>query len=415
MRRNLTDRLLRSLVNSNNPIEIWDRQLVGFGARVQGRGPVFFAMRRQRGAGHTGAVRLTIGPYPMLSLAEARERARLRLRDLYDGVDPRQRAAEQQQAEAAARASTVAAVAEEFIEKRVRRVRSARAIGLRIRREILSRWGARPITEVTRDNLVAAVDEIAARGHRESARTMLKTAKHFFRWAVGRGYLTTSPVADIKAKDLLTAAKSRQRVLTDRELALVWRAAGEGVEGTLVRLLILLGQRLRETMHTTWGEFDLDRGMWTIGAGRMKAEETHVVPLPAAAVELLRALPRFAGCDYVFTAGGERPLADPGRMKKRLDAAVTELNDGEPLEAWTFHDLRRSFRTALSTLGVEHHVAELAIAHRQKGIAKVYDLHRYDLPKRKAFEKWARRVKQILTEPADRKVTTLATQRHLES
>jgi hypothetical protein len=119
MRKTLTDRLLKSLAGSRKPIELWDRQLPGFGVRVQGRGPTFFAMRRQRGAGRPQAVRLTIGPYPILTLHEARERARLLLRDLYDGVDPRQREVEQRQAEADARASMVATVAEEFIEKRV--------------------------------------------------------------------------------------------------------------------------------------------------------------------------------------------------------------------------------------------------------------------------------------------------------
>jgi integrase len=415
MRRNLTDRLLRSLASSGKPTEVWDQQLPGFGVRVQGRGPVFFAMRRQRGAGRPQAVRLTIGPFPLLKLSEARERARLRLRDLFDGKDPRQHAQAEvkQVVEADARAITVAAVAEEFILKHVSSRRTARAIELRIRREILPRWGGRPITEITRVNVVAAVDEIAARGHRESARSTLKIAKRLFGWAVGRGHLTASPAADIKAKDLLTAAKPRQRVLSDSELALVWRAAGDGVEGVFIRLLLLLGQRRQEVAHMDWRELDLDRGLWTIGAERMKEELGHTVPLPAIAVELLRSLPRFASCNYVFTVKGERPLTDPARTKARIDAAVTKLNNDVPLEAWTFHDLRRSFRTGLSTLKVERDIAELCIAHRRPGIERTYDLHRFDLEKRRAFERWAAHVKQILS--AGAKVLPLAAQRYSRS
>ncbi len=416
MRRNITDRLLRSLASSGKPVEVWDQQLPGFGVRVQGRGPTFFCMRRQRGAGRPQAIRVTIGPFPLLKLSEARERARLRLRDLYDGKDPRQHVQaeemKQPQVEAGARAITVAAVVEEFITKHVSKVRTARAIELRIRRELLPRWGARPITEITRANVVAAVDEIAARGHHESARSTLKITKRLLGWAVTRGHLTASPATDIKAKDLLTAAKPRQRVLTDRELALIWRAASEGVESTFVRMLLLLGQRRQEVAHMSWRELDLDRGLWTIGAERMKEELDHIVPLPAIAVELLRSLPRFAGCDYVFTVKGERPLTDPARTKARIDAAVTKLNDGTPIAPWGFHDLRRTFRTGLSTLKVDRRIAELAIAHRQPGIERTYDLHRFELEKRRAFERWAAHVKQNL---AGAKVLPLAAQRHSRS
>jgi integrase len=415
MRRNLSDRLLQALARSGKPIEVWDQQLHGFGCRIQqGGGVTFFAMRRLRGAGRPQPLRLTIGPYPLLSLAEARGRARLMLRDLYDGVDPRHREAERRQAEAAARSSTVVAVAEEFISKHVRQARTARAIELRIRRELMARWGDRPIASITRANVVSMVDQIAESGHHESARATLKVAKRLFTWAVGRGYLTASPAESIRAKDLLAVAKPRQRVLSDIELALVWRAAGEGVEGVFIRTLLLLGQRLRETAHATWSELNLDRALWTIGAERMKSEETHTVPLPTMAVELLRSLPRLASCDYVFTAKGERPLTDPARTKKRLDARVTALNGGVPLELWTFHDLRRTFRTGLSTLKIDPHIAELAIAHRRAGIARTYDLHRYDLEKRRAFGHWAAHVKRIL-EPTGAEIAPLVPRRRSRS
>jgi integrase len=255
------------------------------------------------------------------------------------------------------------------------------------------------------------VDQISEGGYHESARSTLNITRRFLGWCVGRGYLTTSPAESIHARDLLTAAKPRQRVLSDSELALVWRAAGDGVEGVFIRMLLLLGQRLRETAHATWSELDLDRALWTIGAERMKAEEAHAVPLPTMAVELLRSLPRFGSCGYVFTAKGERPLTDPARTKKRIDAAVAELNGGVPLEPWVFHDLRRTYRTGLSTLKVAPHIAELCIAHRQKGVVRTYDLHRYDLEKRRAFERWAQHVKQQILEPAGRKVVPLAARR----
>ena len=196
-------------------------------------------------------------------------------------------------------------------------------------------------------------------------------------------------------------------MLTDGELVLIWRATEGSPEitypdGPYVRLLLLLGQRRSELARATWDEFDLDKGLWTFGGERMKTDNPHVVPLPKTAVEILRALPRF-GNGFVFSASyGARPLNDFGSVKDRLDTRIAALNGGQPIAAWTFHDGRRTFRTGLSTLGVAPHVAELCIAHKQRGIAAVYDVHRYERERRHAMERWAAHLLSIV-EPPPRK------------
>ena len=89
MKQALTDRLLRSLAApSPEPREIWDQTVRGFGVRISAGGKVsFFVMRRQRGIGRP--IRITLGSFPLLSLAEARERSRALLRDLEAGIDRR--------------------------------------------------------------------------------------------------------------------------------------------------------------------------------------------------------------------------------------------------------------------------------------------------------------------------------------
>ena len=179
-----------------------------------------------------------------------------------------------------------------------------------------------------------------------------------------------------------------ERVLTGSELVLIWRAT-EGPpeitypEGPYVRLLVLLGQRRSELARATWDEFDLDKGLWTRGGERMKSDNPHVVPLPKAAIEILRALPRFGG-NVVFSASyGARPLNDFGSVKVRLDNRIAALNGGQPI----------------STLGVAPHVAELCIAHKQRGIAAVYDVHRYERERRDAMERWAAYLLAIVEPP----------------
>jgi integrase len=408
MRATLTDKLLRGLVARGQPHEpVWDQALRGFGIRVGDRGGVsFFACARRRG-GSRQPIRLTVGRYPALSLVEARDRARTLLRELQDGVDPRARRAEQERTAAAKQASRFDVIAEDFIRRHVARARTAAAIELRIRRELLPRWGERSITDITKADVVRMVDEIVDRGHPEAARQTLAYARRLFSWTVARGVLEHAPTDHLKAVDLIGAKKPRQRLLTEHELKLIWRAASEAPypDGPYIQALLLLGVRRSELGRATWSEIDLDQALWTIPPGRMKSDEGHSVPLPPRAVEILRALPRFVS-GYVFAARGTRPLNDFGAIKQRLDRRVVRLNGGKPIEAWTLHDARRTFRTGLSTLGIAPHVAELCLAHRQPGLARTYDLHRFDAEKRHALNAWAARLLSIV-EPSPDKVVRL--------
>jgi integrase len=396
----LTDKLLRAIAAKGEPHEqIADQHTRGLTARIGERGRITFsAVARQRG-GSRVPVRLHIGAYPIVTLAEARERARSLLRDLADGIDPRQRRAEQQRAEAVEKAHRFDTVAEDFIHRHVARARTARAIELRIRRELISRWASWPIGGITRSHVVAMVDELVSRGHPEAARQSLVYARRLFSWAIARGLLAMSPCDHLSGRDLIGAKKPRQRLLSDSELVLIWRATAElrYPDDPYIRLLLLLGLRRSELGRARWGEIDLERARWIVPSTRMKSDEAHVVPLPPVAVEILRALPHFAS-GYVFAARGTLPLNDYGAIKTKLDNKIVALN-GAPLEPWTLHDCRRTFRTGLSTLRIAPHIAELCLAHAQPGLARTYDLHRFEPEKWHALEAWAAHLMRIVESP----------------
>src|SRR5262249_29928154 len=197
--------------------------LRGFGCRARKSGAVsFFVMRRPRG--QRKLVRLTLGSYPALGLAEARARAREALRELEDGIDPRQRKAEAARAEAARQASLFAAVAEAFISRHIATKRTARPTELLIRRELIPRWGDRPITDISRADVIVMVDEIVDRGAPETARQAFTYARRLFGWAVPRYGLEHAPTDHLSLKDLVGPKVARKRVLTEREIALLWRA-----------------------------------------------------------------------------------------------------------------------------------------------------------------------------------------------
>jgi hypothetical protein len=116
---------------------------------------------------------------------------------------------------------------------------------------------------------------------------------------------------------------------------------------------------------------------------------------------LLEALPRFFGGDALFsTTGGAKPINGYFKAKVRLDAAMrAEL--GRPPAPWVNHDIRRTVRTRLSELRVPKPVAERVIGHAAKGLARVYDQHRYASEMREALEAWEGRLTAIVTPPPE--------------
>ena len=136
------------------------------------------------------------------------------------------------------------------------------------------------------------IDEILDRGHSEAARQTLTYMRRLFGWAVLRYDLPSAPTDHVKAKDLVGAKTPRQRVLSDSEIALIWRAT-EGPEaayyGPYIRLLLLLGVRRTALGRATWLEFDdLDAGRWIIPSQRSKSGETNLVPLRRRSISCAR-------------------------------------------------------------------------------------------------------------------------------
>lgn len=410
MKTLITDRTLRGLkpAPSGKRTVIWDTAVPGLCVRVTDKGTASFSIMRRLKGKNENPIRRVIGvawqvPFPAgqplpFPLAEAREDARAMLLDMSRGIDPKVKEAAQREAEAMAAQETFAAVAEQFIEKHVSKLRTSREVEAAIRRELIPAFGKKPVASITRRDIVHLLEAVVESGRPYVARHLLAYLSKFFVWAIARDRygIGASPCAGIKAADIAGQLKPRQRVLTDGELTALWQAiAGLSYPvAPFVRLLLLTGQRLREVAEMTWDEVDLDKRLWTIPAERMKAEASHVVPLPPAAVEILASLPRWHG-KYVFsTTGGARPIANFSGIKEKVDSFMPGVAD------WRFHDLRRTMRTGLSASRVPDIVAELCIGHTQKGLHKTYDQHAYLDERRHAFDAWANRL-MLIVEPGN--------------
>jgi integrase len=400
-RRTLTDRALRALrpAPAGERYTLYDDLVPPLAARVTDKGAISFIVYR-RVAGMRRPLRHKLGRYPELTLEKARQKAREALGEMAAGRRPSEREERQRLEEAQRRANTVAGVAEDFIKRHVAKLRTARKIEAMLRRELIARWGDRPVTSITRRDAVVLLEKIVDRGAPYMARQVLAGGRKLFNWAIARSAygLEHSPFDRVSARDLIGAPEPRQRVLRDDELRLVWRAAGDAGYpfGPLARLLLLTGQRLNEVAGAQWNEIDLDAALWTIPAKRMKGDAAHEVPLSRPAIELLKGLPRFKRDHLFTTTDGERPVSGFSKAKRRIDRDIARLNGGKPINGWRFHDLRRTMRTHLSALPVQDLVRELVIAHRKPLLHRVYDRHAYLDEKREALTLWAGRLLAIV-------------------
>jgi integrase len=386
----LTDRLLKSLrpAPTGQRTVRWDAARPSFGVRITDRGVVsFFVMRRM--PGRPQPVRIFLGRYPDISLTQARALATTAIGDLVSGIHPKAR--ERQQ-----RAATFAALAEAFLSRpAAAKQRTADEIRKTVGRYLLPRWGSRAASSITRADAITMVEALDRASGPYTAAKALALASSIFRHAMTREQVASNPCALIKITDLVGDMAPRQRVLTTAEIKLLWWAT-EGLypAGPFAHFLLLTAVRRSEAAHMTWGEVNLDDALWIIPASRTKSGTPHEVPLSPMAVDLLRSLPRFAGGDFVFsTTGGRRGIRSFGLYKSAIDARATALTN------WRFHDLRRTARTNLAALGVSPFIAELILGHQQKGVHAVYDVHTYQTEKREALERWANRLRDIITPP----------------
>lgn len=378
----------------------------GFGIRITAAGTRSFILRYKA----EGRDRLlTIGEHGpnQWSLAAARKRAGELRREIDGGTDILEQRREQR-AEL-----TVSDVLDRY-EKRLEKLASGDDVTQMLKRHLVPALGSKKITRVRRRDVIELVEGLAS-SHPRQAGKLLAYIKQLWAYAEDREIIEGNPVATLKASKIgqgLTA-RSRARVLDNKETKSLWENAEScgmhKLTALALKFILVTGQRPGEVAGMHWDEVQGD--LWTIPAERRRKTDTaHVVPLTETALAVLEAVKtetarlaerRKKAGGYVFEARPGQPLTTAGmsRAVKRYPLG----NEGiDTWGHWTPHDLRRTCRTGLAAAGISETVAELVIGHTRKGIASVYDLHKYDHEKRTALEAWERRLTRIVEgKPAD--------------
>jgi len=380
----LTKSAIDALRSTSRDEVYWDAALPGFGVKVTPKGrKVFIALYRVRG-GKSRLRKYTIGPYGKLTLHHARATAQRVFAERFEGRDPAAEKLEQRRREVADRVDDLI---EAFAAEHLSGIRSGRSVARALRREVIPAWGHRSIHDIKRRDISSLVFHVAAQRTPNSAHRLLKGIKRFFSWCLGRAILETSPAVGIQSG---YREVSRERILSDEELARVIKAAREigGPFGGVIEFLALTGQRREEVNQMTRDEVDLDRQIWTLPAARAKNGRRHIVHLSEQAVTVLTQ--RYRGQTYIFS-NTSRPYQRFNRSKRRLDAV-------SGVEDWVLHDLRRTCVSGMARLGVPPHVADKILNHQSgtiSGVAAVYQRHEFLAERKEALETWGAHVAAI--------------------
>ncbi|WP_373089201.1 tyrosine-type recombinase/integrase [Sneathiella sp.] len=367
--------------------EVQDAKAPGLHVRVSTTGArMFYTMSRANGKRR----RIKIGPYPVLSLADARRRTMEIARSIELGEYEKTPETPDETA------PTLGEVIPQFIELHAK----PNTKDWKRTESVLHKFDGmkdRPLDQIKRQEVSKVLDAIVANGTPTRANRALSAIKKLMNWCVMRGTIETSPVALLRPP---TREIQRDRVLNDNEIRAIWRhsEAEEYPFGPFLKLLMITGQRRSEVSGMRWSELNLDEGVWELPASRVKNARLHIVPLPAQAVAILQSLHRFLNSDFVFTTTGRSAISGFGRLKERIETAMPENT-----QDWRFHDFRRTASTGMAKIGAMPHVIDAVTNHKSgvvSGVGATYNRYTYLNEKREALDQWADELTKIVQKPS---------------
>ena len=384
----LTDTAIRTTKPADKPIKLFDER--GLLLLVAPSGGKWWRFRYRFDGKHKS---LSMGVYPDVSLAKARERRDEARKLLADGIDPSKNRKAQKAARADRNANSFEVVAREWFAKFKPNWVEAHSdkVIRRLERDVFPWIGGDPIAEVRAPDLLACLRRVESRGTVETAHRALQSCGQIFRYAIATGRASRDPSGDLRGA-LSTVKGTHLASITEPTAVGGLLRACDGYQGSLVtkcalRLAPLVFVRPGELRKAEWTEIDLERAEWNIPAERMKMREPHLVPLATQAVAILTELLALTGGGrYVFPGArtNGRPMSDNAILAalRRMGFAKDEMSG---------HGFRAMARTILDeVLGVRPDFIEHQLAHAVRDPnGRAYNRTAHLTERRKMMQQWA--------------------------
>jgi integrase len=394
----LTDVQIQSWKKAGNPVAIADGDGLTFTLSAKGTAAwtlrYYLAGKRKE---------LTLGRYPDMSLAKAREIASAKRVEIQQGVDV---AAQKRHADqAAARAWTFRKLAEDYFDKGAKKLSPSTITGRsqQLRDYVYPKIGNLAAADVTPADVVGIVEATAVKSL-HVARLVMVGIRMVFAHGIARHVVTANPCAHIRSDAIIGGTRNQKEraMLTDAEIAAVFKALPtmSRPNALMVRILLATGARIGELVQAEWVHLGFDRAEWTIPPEHSKTRKGFVIPLAPTVAGWFADLQSMAfGSRFVMPIrtrlNGKE--GDAHMEPVTLNAALVTLAKklGKKCRRFTPHDLRSTCRSHLGALGVDVLIAERCLNHSLGGLVATYDKHDYLTERRRALELWAAKLASI--------------------
>jgi integrase len=311
--------------------------------------------------------KLSIGPYPAISLAKARDEREGAKALLASGIDPGQQKKLDVLASTASQANTFEIIAAELLAKKRKEGKASNTIG---KREWLyslagDAFAKRAIAEITAPEILAVLRKVEIKGHYETARRLRSSIGEVFRYAIATARATNDPTFALRGALTVPVVKHRAAITDPKEFGGLLRAidAFNGQPATIaaLKLMALLYPRPGELRMAEWNEFNLPNAIWTIPAARAKMRREHRVPLSKQAIAVLQDLLPLTGHTAFVFPGLQSPLRP--LSENTLNAALRRMGYGQ--DEATAHGFRATASSLLNESGKwSSDVIERALGHQ---------------------------------------------------
>jgi integrase len=399
--RVLTDQFCRSVEPpADGRAEYADLRCSGLSFRVTAAGVRTWNFRFRDP--HTQKTsRSTIGAYPDIGLGKARGIADDLRSAVADGINPVQQERKQR---AASVSRSFEAIAERYLVEHARRKkRSADMDDRNLRLHVLPKWRNRLIDHIRRADVIELVEGLIADGKPTLANRVHSLVSGIFGFCVDSDLIEANPCARLKKRGEENVGR---RVLSDDELRLFWKrcvlSPVSRATGLALRLQLVTGARPSEAAEAQLSEFsnleDPERARWIIPSSRTKNGHDHLVPLSPAARNVVRAALELTDDDakHLFPSRTKEGTPMDGHVLAVAMRRLAESDNliGQGAKSWkaeppTPHDLRRTFATRLSELGVNKQDRDACLNHIPTDVgSKHYDLYEREKEKRAAMGTW---------------------------
>lgn len=393
------------------PTEYYDshEKSTGLILRLSKAGTKTFAYRYDVG---DKKKRITLGKFPGLSLSAAREKVQKLKVDINDGKDPQAEKVKRKR-EREVRPITLKEVIDHYKEKHLPRLKQSTQADYKNRiKHILKGEGsksktqkrgldpAQPIKDIKRYQVIDFLESIATTAPVQAQR-LQAILSGVFKFALNRGWVDKNLASNINlaGKRKNRRKKWQNKAFEDDEIEMLWFAFNGYSEptGSLLKMLLILGQRAGETRKMKWSDIDPKKQIWRIPATDTKNGLEHDVPLNQLAFNVLDDMKDLNGDkSYVFASPVSKD--DPIGHFQKAAQRIRERN--EILKDFNIHSLRTTVATQLAQLGTPPQVLSKILNHKKPGegsiITAIYNKYDYDEEKKSALQNWSNKLISII-------------------